>query len=541
MDVVTYAALKAEIDALGGHIEEDVANATEAWLEENVDPDTGYVLDRTLEMQNAAAPADLVGDLKTAITQLDKKIDDNTFIIGDTVSIQRVTNASQFTKNNPRGYIYVESTNKPIFTGTVNFIDLFGLAQGTFADNGTGGSGVIIEISGNECYIHGSPTKGFRFDLQKGEFYSDSFANHLGDLSILPDIEEGYRLCFFEKSGYTMPTNIYFAKLNDTGSAISPAALSGNSGDFYQNNTYLGLYSNNAISNLDIKFTFGLKQKNAPATVCSVEECSKAQYNTTIIQSAGYYECGELTWTGSDTNCSVKTAYEKEPNLEKNHVFAWFGDSLSQLRVLPNLVEKLLVTKVYDCTFAGSPLTYGDPTLYQPTGFMSLCSQIVAGNFSELSAALTAQQSAGIDVTEKLAHLATLQALDFSTVTDIVVFAGTNDFDSDYVNATNFVSGFSNALDTLLTAYPHLMVYVFSPTWRGDKTEGVQTIPTMSDLVDLEKDVADAFSLPFYDLYHRSGINEYTATVYLENDLLHPSAAGDELLANKCAKFILSN
>lgn len=67
MDVVTYAALKAEIDALGGHIEEDVAEATEAWLEENVDPDTGYVLDRTLAMQNAAAPADMVGDLKSAV------------------------------------------------------------------------------------------------------------------------------------------------------------------------------------------------------------------------------------------------------------------------------------------------------------------------------------------------------------------------------------------------------------------------------------------------------------------------------------------
>lgn len=67
MDVVTYAALKSEIDALGGHIEEDVAEATEAWLEENVDPDTGYVLDRTLAMENAAAPADMVGDLKTEI------------------------------------------------------------------------------------------------------------------------------------------------------------------------------------------------------------------------------------------------------------------------------------------------------------------------------------------------------------------------------------------------------------------------------------------------------------------------------------------
>jgi lysophospholipase L1-like esterase len=85
------------------------------------------------------------------------------------------------------------------------------------------------------------------------------------------------------------------------------------------------------------------------------------------------------------------------------------------------------------------------------------------------------------------------------------------------------------------------MVYVISPTWRGDKTEGTATIPTMEDIVRLEKEVADTFCLPFYDLYHRSGINSLTASVYLTNDLLHPSDAGDSLLANKCAKFIQSN
>ena len=42
-----------------------VETAVDAWLESNVDPDTGYVLDRTLTQQSAAAPADLVGDLKS--------------------------------------------------------------------------------------------------------------------------------------------------------------------------------------------------------------------------------------------------------------------------------------------------------------------------------------------------------------------------------------------------------------------------------------------------------------------------------------------
>lgn len=44
------------------------AEAADTWLEENFAQETGYVLDRTLTLENAAAPADLVGDLKESLT-----------------------------------------------------------------------------------------------------------------------------------------------------------------------------------------------------------------------------------------------------------------------------------------------------------------------------------------------------------------------------------------------------------------------------------------------------------------------------------------
>lgn len=43
-----------------------VATAVNTWLGNNVDPATGYVLDRTLTMSNAAPPASAVGELKSA-------------------------------------------------------------------------------------------------------------------------------------------------------------------------------------------------------------------------------------------------------------------------------------------------------------------------------------------------------------------------------------------------------------------------------------------------------------------------------------------
>lgn len=47
--------------------DEQVTTAVDEWLDDNVTQETGYVLDRSLTMSNAAAPADLVGDLKSAI------------------------------------------------------------------------------------------------------------------------------------------------------------------------------------------------------------------------------------------------------------------------------------------------------------------------------------------------------------------------------------------------------------------------------------------------------------------------------------------
>jgi hypothetical protein len=511
---------------------------TKLWITSNIQ----YQID------GLSASIDDVGTATTAqISAVDAKATDGInrlsgflFEDGNAVTIQEDV-AESFSLNSPKGYIHVKSTSGKIYTGTINFIDLFGLAQGVFTDSG---SGVTVEVNGNEVYIHGSPTKGFRFDFQKGQFYTDAFSNHPADFSNLPNNRTEYSFCWWEKDGYTLPSNIYIGIYYLSGS-FSPTNLQGHVKSFYQDlpNQCVALYSNSAISDLNIKFTVGLKIRAMSGAFAGIEAVAKSPYETTVITNPGYYECGSFTWTGaSNTYDVVQTDFNAEADpLTNGHVYAWFGDSLSQLKELPNIVSDLLNVKVYDCTFAGAPLTYGDPTKYQPTGFMSLCSQIVAHDFTPLSDAIDAQEQAGTVVTEKRQHLATLQSLDFNEVTDIVLLAGTNDFDNDYVNATKFTSGFTNALTTLLTAYPHLMVYVISPTWRGDKTEGTATIPTMEDIVRLEKEVADTFCLPFYDLYHRSGINSLTASVYLTNYLLHPSDAGDSLLANKCAKFIQSN
>ena len=78
MDIVTYALLNGKIKNYDSNVDE--------WLEENVDPATGYVLDRSLQMENAAAPADIVGDINDDVGELRNTSNNKADVIYDTAS-----------------------------------------------------------------------------------------------------------------------------------------------------------------------------------------------------------------------------------------------------------------------------------------------------------------------------------------------------------------------------------------------------------------------------------------------------------------------
>lgn len=74
-DVASDSALPAYAEVLGdisellelaSTIPDDLPGYITNWLDTNIDPATGYVLDNSLTLSNAAAPADKVGDLKNA-------------------------------------------------------------------------------------------------------------------------------------------------------------------------------------------------------------------------------------------------------------------------------------------------------------------------------------------------------------------------------------------------------------------------------------------------------------------------------------------
>ena len=83
MDPVTLALMKSR-----------VASVADEWLEENIAQETGYVLDRNLTMENAAAPADLVGEISGSVEALGESLESLADDVGDIeASIVGITSA----------------------------------------------------------------------------------------------------------------------------------------------------------------------------------------------------------------------------------------------------------------------------------------------------------------------------------------------------------------------------------------------------------------------------------------------------------------
>ena len=103
---------KAAAQAAQAAVEQYTAEAIDDWLEENIDPESGYALDATLSLSNAAAPANKVGDLKSALSlETDRAIIESAdFKIGEYAPYKKWTNAGLDYEINP-GIIKINGTS----------------------------------------------------------------------------------------------------------------------------------------------------------------------------------------------------------------------------------------------------------------------------------------------------------------------------------------------------------------------------------------------------------------------------------------------
>ena len=152
--------------------------------------------------------------------------------------------------------------------------------------------------------------------------------------------------------------------------------------------------------------------------------------------------------------------------------------------------------------------------------------------------------------------IARLKAIDWTKVDAVTIFAGTNDWGgeanigtSGEVNIRTVYGSINYIITTLLTAYPNVQIYWFTPIvrwyvpWTDENWGGTiqKAGRTLEQFVELVKGEVGKQLIPVCDMYHTIGWNKSNFGQYFySTDGTHPTK-GYINIGRKIASFINAN
>lgn len=237
--------------------------------------------------------------------------------------------------------------------------------------------------------------------------------------------------------------------------------------------------------------------------------------------------------------------------IDNRKIGVCFGDSITQganvyiahditpYEDYPSVVENLLGCKIYNGGLGGSTYASG-----RTIDFENVVNCIINKNFSTV---LDGIEQYKLNKSALLQY-ADIAKLDFNDVDFITIALGTNDWNFGTLSE-KIVTAMRNSISKLLTAYPHLKIYIFTPIFRfniqnSNKDSDTFVNPTsnlkLHDLCDIIINCAKEFNIPCKDMYYECGINKYTKSLYMGDDT-HPNAKGYFIIGERIGKFINSN
>lgn len=236
-----------------------------------------------------------------------------------------------------------------------------------------------------------------------------------------------------------------------------------------------------------------------------------------------------------------------------------FGDSIFGMRRPPDDIStelaKLTGAVVHNCGFGGGQMQVHWNADYAPFSMCSLADAIVSGDWTAQDASVANVSTNGIP-SYFPETLEILKSLDFSKVDVITIAYGTNDFtnggpldnEDEPTDASSFAGALRYSIEKLLTAYPHLKIFICCQTYRFWQENGVITDDSdthiiydkkLTDYVAKTKEVAEAYHLPYIDFYYSLGVNKFNRTRYFSvTDSTHPNTVGCHLIAAHMAKAL---
>lgn len=288
--------------------------------------------------------------------------------------------------------------------------------------------------------------------------------------------------------------------------------------------------------------------KNSEIIYLKINEVLENPDNPTIYKNVYWVDfdfktCIPLFWYHSN---NISTTLNLEIKKNSNNI-AWFGDSISELKQLPHKVGVLNGDIVYDCSMAGSVLSYSTEEDYKNLGVRQLIEAVKTGDYTKQEKAAENIKLAG--GSDKTTNLNNLKKIRWEEIQKVVIFAGTNDYgantnmgNGNIEDETEFWGSIKFIIENLQTLYPHLQIYFITPIWRdngGDSDETTNSVGLkLYDYCRKIIEVCKEYHIPALDLYSESGVNKFTKKILLQEDGLHQTEKGDNLLAKKISKFV---
>lgn len=233
-----------------------------------------------------------------------------------------------------------------------------------------------------------------------------------------------------------------------------------------------------------------------------------------------------------------------------------FGDSIFGNARPPEDVSTYLAEKtgaeVLNCAFGGCRMAiHNQLGHWNAFTMVNLAQAIASGDYTVQDEALNYDDRTSYAEEP----LSVIKSTDFSTVNILTIAYGANDFTSNIsldntenpYDTTTLAGALRTSVESLLTAYPNLRIFILSSTYRfyiddnNEYTEDSNTRTngnnvTISEFNAKLKEVAEEYNLPFIDNYN-IGIGKFNRYQYFNaNDGAHHKETGRKLIAEHLAK-----
>ncbi len=237
-----------------------------------------------------------------------------------------------------------------------------------------------------------------------------------------------------------------------------------------------------------------------------------------------------------------------------------FGDSIFGNKRPPDDVSTSLATitgaTVYNLGFGGCRMAPHPTKWASPFCMHALAHAVATGDYStQLNVSLTGAPAYYEESRTLLA------SLDFSKVDIVTIAYGTNDFTGEILldnpdnpkDINTFGGALRYSLEELLGAFPHLHIFVCTPTYRfwmdsendyafvtdSDEKVNDDTGLKLTDYVAKMKEIAQEYHIKCIDNYYELGINKYNRAYWFPStDGTHHNKLGGMLIAQHMANEI---